>query len=285
MYPFASAASLFLASLPALVQAWDAPAYSGYSLVWQEAFAGYSGTLPSSTTWNIITDISVNEEAETYTTSTSNLQLSGGNTLQIIPICDSAGSWTSGRIESSYTFTPAAGKITFAEADIRFGGNSIANKQGLWPAFWMLGDSLRHGTSWPQSGEVDALETVNGLLTGYGTLHCGSNPNGPCNEPTGVQNYITFSDQSWHVWRVKWDRSSNDWESESITWYMDDQQYHIVTGSSLGNEDDWASVCHDPLYFILNLAVGGSWPGDPNSSTKDGYGSMMEVAYVAVYSN
>jgi beta-glucanase (GH16 family) len=165
----------YLSLLPILgasVSAWDAPGYSGYSLRWQDNFAGPSASLPNEGNWNIIDGyLNVNSELETYKRSTRNIQTSGGYTLQVVPWRD-GDSWTSGRIESKYTFTPQAGKRTMAEAAIRFGGNAINTKQGIWPAFWLLGDSLRRGGSWPACGELDILETVNGQLTGYGTAHC-----------------------------------------------------------------------------------------------------------------
>ncbi|KAH1513834.1 hypothetical protein KXX29_001546 [Aspergillus fumigatus] len=261
---------LYASLLPALASlalAWAPPSYSGYTLQWSDSFAGSSATLPNSNNWNIITgNLGVNGELETYTSSTANVQLSGGSTLQLVPWKDSSvsGGWTSGRIESKYTFTPSAGK-------------------GIWPAFWILGSSIRSGTGWPQCGELDILENINGNLVGYGTAHCDVNPGGICNEPNGLGGSITIPDQSWHTWRVTWDRTPSNWQSEKITWYMDGQQFHQITGSQIGNSGVWATLCHDPLFFILNVAVGGYWPGNPNSNTLDGYGSMMEVGYVAVY--
>ncbi|CAK7271758.1 hypothetical protein SEPCBS57363_004786 [Sporothrix epigloea] len=283
MHSSAFTASL-LACLPLLAQAWNAPSYSGFNLVWSDSFSGSGNTLPDQDNWNIITgNLGVNQELETYSDSTANVQLSGGNTLQLVPVQASDGSWTSGRVESRYTFTPAAGAQTLAEADIRFGSNDISNKQGMWPAFWMLGDSIHQGTSWPECGEIDALETINGQLTGHGTVHC-DQIGGVCNDPGGIGSQVTIPDQEWHTWRVQFDRTSNDWQSETITFYMDGNQFGQVTGSGLNDENSWNALCHSPLFFILNVAVGGSWPGDPNSSTEGGYGSMMEVAYVAVYS-
>lgn len=152
---------LYASLLPALASlalAWAPPSYSGYTLQWSDSFAGSSATLPNSNNWNIITgNLGVNGELETYTSSTANVQLSGGSTLQLVPWKDSSvsGGWTSGRIESKYTFTPSAGKVTIAEANIRFGSNPTSNKQGIWPAFWILGSSIRSGTGWPQCGELD----------------------------------------------------------------------------------------------------------------------------------
>lgn len=278
--------ALFIPALASLASAWSPPSYSGYTLLWTDTFSGAGGTSPNTGNWNIITgNLGVNGELETYTSSTANVQLSGGSTIQLVPWADSSvsGGWTSGRVESKYTFTPAAGVVTLAEAEIRFGTNAIANKQGIWPAFWLLGDSLRHGTGWPACGELDILETVDGLLTGYGTAHCNVYPGGICNEPNGLGGNIAIPDQSWHTWRMTWDRTPSSWQSETITWYMDGVQFWQISGARIGDQNVWASLCHDPLYFILNVAVGGGWPGNPNSATLGGYGSMMEVAYVAVY--
>ncbi|KAF7136797.1 hypothetical protein CNMCM5793_006311 [Aspergillus hiratsukae] len=276
----------FLPALASLASAWAPPSYSGYTPLWSDSFAGSTGTLPSSNNWNIITgNLGVNNELQTYTSSTRNVQLSGGNTLQLVPWKDGSvsGGWTSGRLESKYVFTPSAGRRTLAEANIRFGGNPTSAKQGIWPAFWILGNSIRSGTPWPQCGELDILENINGQLTGHGTVHCNVYPGGICNEPNGIGGSISIPDMSWHTWRIIWDRTPSTWQSETITWYMDGQLFHRITGSQIGDSNVWASLCHDPLYFILNVAVGGNWPGYPNSATLDGYGSMMEVGYVAVY--
>ncbi|KAF4467148.1 endo-13-beta-glucanase [Fusarium albosuccineum] len=271
----------------AISSAWDAPGYGGYNLVWQDNFAGSAGTLPDGNNWNIITGyLNVNAELEVYTSSTSNVQRSGGSTLQLVPWRDSSAlkGWTSGRIESKYVFTPQPARITRMEASIRFGDSPIANKQGIWPAFWMLGNILRNGGSWPSCGEIDIMETVNGQLRGYGTIHCDVYPGGICNEETGIGNNIAISDQSWHTWRVEIDRAKGSWQQETITWFLDGFQFHQVSGSRINNEGVWNSLAHSPLYFILNVAVGGEWPGYPNDATWDGYGSMMEVGYVAQYS-
>lgn len=164
---------LALPLLPLLTSAYQPPSYAGYSLLWADTFSGSSATLPSSSNWDIINrNIGVNNELQTYRADPRQIQLSGGQTLQIVPWRDSQLQWTSGRIESRYTFTPGAGRRTLVEAEIRFGGNDISQKQGIWPAFWLLGQSIRTGTGWPACGEVDIMETVNGLLTGYGTVHC-----------------------------------------------------------------------------------------------------------------
>ncbi|KAK4212661.1 glycoside hydrolase [Rhypophila decipiens] len=275
--------AFILAALPVLVSAGNAPGISGYRLVWQDNFSGPSGQLPDESKWEIIDrNLGVNGELQTYKRSNHNLQKSGGETLQLIPWRE-GNSWTSGRVESWYTFTPEAGKRTLAQAEIRFGGNDIRNKQGIWPAFWTLGQSIRTGTKWPACGEVDILETVNGQLKGYGTVHCDVSPGGICREFEGIGAAIDIPDQSWHTWTAVWDRTSNDWTRETITWFRDGQQYHKIDGARIGNFAVWQSLAQKPLFFILNVAVGGQWPGYPNDITYDGYGAMMEVRYVAHY--
>ncbi|KAI5461904.1 concanavalin A-like lectin/glucanase domain-containing protein [Mariannaea sp. PMI_226] len=273
--------------LSAVAMAWEAPSYDGFTRDWQATFAGSSGTLPDTRDWNIRTgDLGVNNELQVYTSNPRNVQLSGGTTLQLVPWEDWSipKGWTSGRVESTHTFTPQPGKLTRAEAVIRFGDNPISNKQGMWPAFWMLGDVLRNGGQWPSCGELDILEAVNGQLTGYGTAHCHVYPGGICNESNGIGGNIDIPDQSWHTWRIEIDRRDGNWAAQTITWFRDGQQFHQISGSRVGNAKVWATLAQSPLYFILNVAVGGGWPGNPNGATLDGYGSMMEIGYVAHYS-
>lgn len=133
-----------------------------------------------------------------------------GSTLQLVPRKDSStvGGWTSGRLESQYIFTPQAGQVTRVEASIRLGNNPQWNKQGIWPAFWILGDSLRHGGSWPSCGEIDILESINGLATGYGTLHCDIIPGGVCNEGGGIGGSVNITNPNeFHTWRLEIDRT------------------------------------------------------------------------------
>ncbi|KAJ9156633.1 Glycoside hydrolase family 16 protein [Pleurostoma richardsiae] len=266
--------------LPAMVSAVAAPAYPSLGQpFWQDTFSGAAGSSPNSDNWNYALGINTNNEAETYTTSNNNVQISGGNTVQFIPRKSASGVWTSARIESKKTFTPAAGKIMQIEASIRMGGNSAAEMQGIWPAVWMLGDSIHHGTEWPACGELDIFEQVNGLLTAYGTAHCTT-----CNEPTGRGGQVATDNSEWHTYAIKVDRTSNNWATESVTWLRDGVEYFTLTGATVADEGTWGTLAHSPLFLILNLAVGGDFPGAPNSATADGYGSMMEVEYVAAYS-
>jgi beta-glucanase (GH16 family) len=203
--------------------------------------------------------IHTNNELEVYTTSNSNLQISGGDTIQFVPRKSPSGQWTSGRIESKATFTPAPGKVMQVEASIRLGAAAQGNKQGIWPAFWMLGDSIHHGTPWPQCGELDIFEQVDGVPTGYGTAHCGQIPGGVCNEPSGRPGTIGIPSNDFHTWSIKIDRTPGDWTQEVISWSMDGSVYHTLRGGDLGDQGTWATLAHSPLFIILNLAVGGDW--------------------------
>ena len=145
-----------LAAFFAGASALAVPGYGGFNLIWADSFDGASGSSPNTGNWNIVQSCNnANAELECYTNSNRNLQLSGGSTLQIVPWRDSSANqgWTSGRVESSYTWTPAQGKITRIESYIRFGTNDPSVKQGIWPAWWALGNSIRTGGGWPACGK------------------------------------------------------------------------------------------------------------------------------------
>jgi beta-glucanase (GH16 family) len=209
--------------------------------------------------------VRTNNEVQQYSPSNANLQLSGGSTVQLVPWRDqNTGEWTSARIETKFVFTPAAGKLTTVEALIRLGENPLDRRQGLWPAFWMLGDSIHHGTEWPICGEIDILETVSGHPLGHGTLHCGRNQGhgGPCNEPIGRGGAVSLPDYAgWHTWTVQIDRrdTSRGFRSETIRWLRDGAEWFVVRGEDIGDEGVWATLAHSPLFIILNVAVGGDW--------------------------
>lgn len=156
--------------------------------------------------------------------------------------------------------------------------SSGGDLQGIWPAFWSLGEAMREGTPWPQAGEIDTFESVDGAGVGYGTLHCGS-----CPEPQGLSQGIGFGQGSFHTWAHAIDLRESDWHQQSITWYMDGQAYHVIYGSDVGNEGSWEAVAQSPMYMTLNVAIGGDWAGSAVWGTESGAGAEMEVLYVAVY--
>ncbi|KAL6863393.1 hypothetical protein ACO1O0_003645 [Amphichorda felina] len=277
-----------LASLAAVAEAWNAPTYSGYTRNFNANFVGKKGYQPTKENWNIITgDANDNNEFQRWTNSKSNLQFSGEGTLQITPLRSTTApkGWTSARIESKYLVSPKAGRITRVEAAVRMAGTPSSKKQGIWPAFWMMGDSCRKGTAvWPACGEIDIAENINGEAKSHAVVHCDKYPEGACKEPVGLVT-TTPIDNKFHTWRLDFNRRGSDWKNQSLTWYKDGVEFHSVTGAQVNNADAWATLCAEPLYFILNVSVGGNWPGPPNSATTQGAGSMMEVGYVAVYTS
>ncbi|KAJ0343423.1 hypothetical protein COL922a_000155 [Colletotrichum nupharicola] len=272
--------TLLLALVP-FAKALAPPAVDGMNIIWSETFQGNAGAPPRSDTWGITLAIDTNNEVQTYTDSSWNLQISGGETIQFIPRKSSNGVWTSGRIETKASWTPQPGKLMRVQSMFRMGAN--ANKQGIWPAFWMLGDAVRHGTQWPLCGELDIFEQVNGQLSATGTVHCQQESGGICNEPSGRGVATSIPDNDWHTWSLQWDRTSNNWLTEAITWMRDGVVFNTLTGADIGNESIWATLAHAPYYVLMNVAVGGTLPGNPTDATQDGYGSMMEVGYLAVY--
>lgn len=260
MYPaqILAVASVLLAG----VNAWEPPQYNGFTRVWQATFIGAADTLPNSKNWNIITgDKNDNNELQRYTNNKQNVRFSGSGTLQILPRKDSSApkGWTSGRIESKYTVTPAPGKITRMEASLRVAGNPTQNKKGMWYAFWMNGDAFRKGVPWPQCGEIDMFENINGEKKSYGVLHCDKYPAGICNEPYGLVTNTPLNDNQQHVYRVEIDRKNSDFRKQTMTWFKDGAAFHKVTGEQINNEKVWGTLAHSAYYFILNVAVGGNW--------------------------
>jgi len=155
--------------------------------------------------------------------------------------------------------------------------------QGIWPAFWSLGMAIRNGVEWPTCGEIDTFENIDGGAVGHGTLHCGT----PCNDDTGLTSAIPFDYGSFHTWAHAIDLTESDWHAQSITWYMDGQEYQVLHGSDVGNEAAWAATAQAEMFFVINVAIGGqdSWPGSVAGNTAKGAASGMEVQYVAVYEN
>ncbi|KAF4786050.1 glycosyl hydrolase family 16 [Colletotrichum scovillei] len=270
-----------LFSLTPFVGALVPPAQDGMRIIWSETFQGNAGAPPRSDTWNVALAIDTNNEVQTYTESSWNVQISGGETIQLIPRKSASGVWTSARIETKAAWTPQPGGKMRVQSMFRMGDN--ANKQGMWPAFWMLGDAVRNGVQWPLCGELDIFEQINGQATATGTVHCQQESGGICNEPSGRGVATSMPDNGWHTWALEWDRTSNNWVTETITWYRDGVVFNQLKGSDIGDEGIWATLCHMPYYVLMNVAVGGTLPGSPTDATQDGYGSMMEIGYLTVY--
>ena len=238
--------------------------YPGYSLVWSDEFDGTSlssdwvhetgnGQAQGIPGWG-------NNELQYY--RQENTQVIGG--YCVITAKDESFSgynYTSSRIKTQGIQSFQKGRI-----DIRA---ALPQGQGIWPALWMLGDNIG-SVGWPACGEIDIMELVGGAgdNTVYGTVHWsdqGSHANygGSSTLSGGI-----FADE-FHVFSIIWDDTS-------IRWYRDDILYNEIniTGSEL-------TEFHNSFFFILNIAVGGNWPGSPDGSTS--FPQHMAVDYVRVF--
>lgn len=236
-------------------------------VIWSQEFNGGAGSAPDGNVWSYDTGAGGwgNGELQTYTTSRNNSALDGQGNLVITARREGDGSYTSARLQSNDKFEAKYGRI---EARIQ-----IPRGQGIWPAFWMLGGDFPQ-TSWPSSGEIDIMENVGKEPHRiYGTVHGpgysgGAGISGMYQHP---QNW-SFAD-AFHTYAV-------DWKPGSITWSVDGNVYHQVTTSRVGG-NPW--VFDKPYFLILNVAVGGQWPGYPDGSTQ--FPQQMKVDYVRVYDN
>jgi beta-glucanase (GH16 family) len=295
----AGAALLITVPLTLPAQADVPPPPSGYTLVWADDFNGPANTLPSGANW--IFDIGHSYpggppnwgtgEIQRYTNSTQNVALDGAGNLRITPRRDSAGAWTSARIETQRSnFKPPAGGVLRIEGRIQMPNVTGQAALGYWPAFWALGAPYRGNyQNWPGIGEFDVMENVNGINSVWGVLHCGVAPGGPCNEFNGIGANRPCPGSScqsgFHVYRFEWDTSI---APNQLRWYVDGQQYHSVSQGQLP-ADTWSNMTSHAGYFILlNVAMGGSFPngvagtGTPTPATTPNV--PMVVDYVAVWS-
>jgi hypothetical protein len=268
---------------------------ASWNEIWNDEFSGAANTGVNTPNWLYDTGTGYGcsgcpgnwgtGEVETMTNSTSNVYQDGSGHL-VIKAINSGGTWTSGRIETQNTsFAAPAGGELAVEASIQQPNVSGAAAAGYWPAFWMLGSAFRGNyLNWPGIGEVDIMEDINGLSSEFATLHCGTDPGGPCNETTGLgsgQHACSGCQTAYHTYRVEIDRSVSP---EQIRWYLDGSNFFTLSASQV-DATTWANAVDHSFFIILNLAMGGGFPaafgGGPTSSTQSG--DSMNVDYVRVY--
>ncbi|MBM9503760.1 discoidin domain-containing protein [Actinacidiphila acididurans] len=264
---------------------------AGFTTTWSDDFSGGANTGVNTGNWKYDTGPGSSfgtGEIETMTNSTSNVYQDGNGHLVLKALhsgTDPRSGWTSGRIETqAATFGAPPGGVVMMQSSIQQPNLTTANGAGYWPAFWMLGSTLRSGTSWPTSGEVDILEDINSRSSVFGTLHCGTNPGGPCNESTGIgsgERACSGCQTAYHTYAVQIDRSVSP---EQIRWYLDGNNYFTVKSTQV-DATTWANAVDHPFFIIYDLAMGGGFPdafgGGPNSATASG--GQMNIDYVAVY--
>ncbi|MGW2032871.1 MULTISPECIES: glycoside hydrolase family 16 protein [Streptomyces] len=267
---------------------------SGWTQVFVDDFNGAAGSGVNTADWQYDTGTSYpggaanwgTGEVETMTSSTSNVALDGNGNLLITPRRDASGHWTSGRIETTRSdFQPPAGGKLRVQARIQMPNVTGAAAKGYWPAFWMLGAPFRGNYwNWPGIGELDIMENVQGLNTDWATMHCGTNPGGPCNETSGIGNSTscagTTCQAGFHTYAMEWDRSTSP---EEIRFYLDGVNFHTVRANQV-DATTWANATNHGYFLILNVAMGGGFPaafgGGPDGGTEPGH--PMAVDYVQV---
>ncbi|MFE1885227.1 glycoside hydrolase family 16 protein [Streptomyces diastatochromogenes] len=287
-----AAAVATAATAPANASAPTPP--SGWTQVFLDDFNGSAGSGVNTSNWQYDTGTSYpggaanwgTGEVETMTSSTNNVSLDGNGNLLITPRRDASGNWTSGRIETTRTdFQPPAGGKLRVQARIQLPNVTGAAAKGYWPAFWMLGAPYRGNyQNWPSVGELDIMENVQGLNTDWATVHCGTNPGGPCNETSGIGGNTpcsgTTCQAGFHTYAMEWDRSTSP---EEIRFYLDGVNFHTVKANQV-DATTWANATDHGFFVILNVAMGGGFPaafgGGPDSGTEPNH--PMTVDYVQV---
>jgi cell division septation protein DedD len=294
------AAALAVGAAAAGYRSVSAGAPSGWTTVFSDSMTG-NGGLDGNWVYDTGTQYHGNGctsqfgtgEVETNTTSQTNVR-STSSGLQITPVWQ--GYWTSGRVETaSDSFAAPAGGEMEVTATIE--QPNPGSGMGYWPAFWMLGAGFRASgagtggnmncSSWPSVGEVDIMEDVNARSQVAGTLHCGYDPGGPCNETTGKGSGLTGCSgcqTSFNTYSVIINRTNTS--NESITWYRNGSAYFSVSESQIGTST-WQSAVDHGFFILLDVAMGGGFPNGvcgcstPTSATSSG--ASMTVNNVAVY--
>jgi beta-glucanase (GH16 family) len=247
-------AILFLLFAAALGTPQTARVVSGsppWTLAWSDDFDGPAGAAPDPAKWAFDTGGGGwgNQELETYTDTRDNSYLDGKGNLVIEVRQPAPGQYTSARLKTEGKFAIAYGRI---EARIK-----LPAGQGIWPAFWMLGADMPKA-GWPRSGEIDIMENIGREPSMvHGTVHgpdySGAHGIGQSYSLTGGARFA----DDYHIFAV-------EWLPKSIRFLVDDRVYFTVTPQSLPQGASW--VFGHPFFLLLNVAVGGSWPGNPDAT-------------------
>ncbi|MBZ5516712.1 MAG: glycoside hydrolase family 16 protein [Acidobacteriia bacterium] len=243
-----------------------------WALVWSDEFDATNGSLPDPTKWTF--DIGGggwgNSELETYTGRPENAYLQDG--LLVIQVRKESYTgpdkitrgYTSARLKTQGLYQWTHGRVE-ARMKLPYG-------QGLWPAFWMLGSDFGQIGS-PACGEIDIMENIGREPSiVHGTIHGpGYSGDDGITSSYALPGGQRFADD-FHVFAI-------EWEAKFIRFYVDGKLYATRRPSDLPSGANW--VFNKPFFIILNVAVGGEWPGDPDSTTI--FPQTMLVDYVRVY--
>ncbi len=267
------------------------PNIASGTLVWSDEFSnsGTSNALPDSKTWTYDTGFECcgNNEQETYCAAGSatapcdpnnpNAYIDTTGILHITARNPSGTTYTSARLKTQGQFSFMYGRI---EARLK-----LPESQGMWPAFWLLGNNITT-ISWPACGELDVMEHIDGnnppqyaggTPLGYdwiaGSVHGGTS----ASEANGTQQYHPngFSAAAWHTYGMIWSKGQ-------VEFYVDDPSNVYAAFTPATFPGTWP-FDQGPQFVILNLAVGGSWPGNVDGTTV--FPGDMLVDYVRIYTN
>ena len=250
----------------------DIPAPDGYHLVWHDEF---DGDKLNEDDWNREKHSIgwVNHERQEYVTDEEFAFVENGE-LVIWPkevILESGNPIIrSGRINTQNKHDIKYGRI---EARLK-----VPEGKGFLPAFWMMPQDEEFYGQWPKCGEIDIMEVLGDQTNvNYGTLHFGEphkQNQGSIQLPEGDYAH------EYHNFAI-------EWEPGEIRWYMDDQQYFQTsdwfTAVQGEEEKPYPAPFNQPFHVILNVAVGGDWPGDPDETTVYDERSQMRVDYVRMF--
>ena len=238
--------------------------YEGYNLTWSDEFNGAALDLsvwtfeigngcPDLCGWG-------NNELQYYTMENVSL---GDSTLTITASNEllNGFNYTSSRLKTQNKKTFKYGRI-----DVRA---LLPQGQGIWPAIWMLGNNIET-VGWPSCGEIDIMELIGGQGRDnevHGTLHW--NNNGRQFKGKGYKLDSGIFANSYHVFSIIWDETS-------IKWLVDDYEFNEINITP-----DHMSEFHEEFFLLLNIAVGGNWPGNPDVTTV--FDQIMKIDYIRVF--
>ena len=242
-----------------------------WELLWSDEFDAESGAPINDANWSCEVGGHGwgNNEMEYYTDRIENAAHDGDGHLVITAreetLPDSSCHYGECLYTSARCITMDKVEFTYGRVEARI---NIPNGQGIWPAFWMLGANFPE-VGWPLSGEIDILENVGEKNVVYGALH------GPGYSGAGNLGYVFRSDanfdEGFHVYAI-------DWDEQVIRWYVDGELANLISVNDLDGKQ-WV-YDHD-FFLLMNVAVGGYWPGYPDETTE--FPQEMLVDYVRVY--
>jgi beta-glucanase (GH16 family) len=248
----------------------DAGALPGWTLTWSDEFNGPDGSAVDPTKWKH--DVGGtgwgNNELEYYTDASQNAVVQGGN-LVVTATTQGASAYKCSYGTCKYTSARLLTQGLFSQQYGRFEARAqMPTGKGLWPAIWALGDNIST-VSWPACGEIDFMETIGtDIMTNHGSLHMPSNygPSGTYKLPNGASYADAF-----HTFAF-------EWEPGTIRFYVDDMLYETQK-TPVPSGDTWEF--DHPFFLLINVAVGGQWPGSPDATTT--FPQTLKVDYVRVY--